>query len=96
MSGPCLSIKVEVSPGADIKDACSEAAVLAARTQLRVEFDFNGVRCVMNPGGVEEDLMAEWHRLLGMAEKDRGYRSAIAHCGGNKTRYASPQEEPHD
>lgn len=45
-----LWLTVEVSPGADIKDACRDAVALAGRPGLTIWFDFNGVKCLARAG----------------------------------------------
>lgn len=49
-----LTIKVEASPGAHISDAFKEAIALADKLDCFVEFKFNDVTCIANPGGSYE------------------------------------------
>ena len=55
-----LWLTVEVSPGADIKDACRDAVVLAGRTGLTIWFDFNGVKCLAHADDDPSRIAAAW------------------------------------
>ena len=46
-----MTIKAEVTAGESISNAFVEAIALADKLDCYVEFNFNGVMCIANPGG---------------------------------------------
>ena len=71
-----LSIKVEVSPGTDISQACQEATALANHLRLTVDFKFNEVTVMTKPGVDPEELEKAWRYEM---ESKRPYKFACAH-----------------
>ena len=64
MGGATPKLKIEFLGGDEIQAACREAVLLAARLDLLVVFDFNGVH-VMARGTTDPRALAEaWQRAL--------------------------------
>jgi hypothetical protein len=53
-----VKLRLEIEPGETLVDACEAAQDLADKCEWPITFDFNGVRCVAEVGGVAE-LLAE-------------------------------------
>jgi hypothetical protein len=57
-------LRLEAQPGSDIEAAAGEACVLAAKLDIVVTFDFNGVHCMAIPGGSSSALVENWRNEL--------------------------------
>lgn len=49
-------LTLEIEPGRNIDAACKKAQSVADQTGFTVEFKFNGVLCVAQPGGSAAEL----------------------------------------
>ena len=59
-----ISMQVEAHPGQDITEASSQAINVANHLGINVQFDFNGVTCIANPGSRSKALAESYHREL--------------------------------
>lgn len=66
-----LWLTVEVAPGSDIVQACSEAVLIAHRTGLVIWFDFNGVKCLARAGDDPSRIAEDWSSKLQQKEQHR-------------------------
>lgn len=62
----CISIKVDVAPGSEIKVVAYEAVVLATKIGVSVTYVFNGVTCIADPGDDAEVLAKNCWDLVGI------------------------------
>jgi hypothetical protein len=46
-----MKLTIEIEPGETIEDACNYAQDIADKCQWPVEFEFNSVLCIAQPGG---------------------------------------------
>jgi hypothetical protein len=60
-----LYLKVEAQPGCSIQSALKDTAYIAKLLNVTVEFDFNGVKCLINPNADVELAEARWNDMLG-------------------------------
>lgn len=74
-----ISMKVEAMAGDRIDDVCCEAINLASRVGIRVEFDFNSVKCIAMPGASPDDLARAYHQE---ASSNKPHKMAVAHPRG--------------
>ena len=66
-----LTIKAEVSPGAEIDDAAIEACALANRTGVSVEFTFQDVTCIAMPNSDWKELVGTFYHMCAGVSKSR-------------------------
>ena len=66
-----MYLKVEFTAGTDIRDAAIEALSFARKNEVGVEFDFNGVQCMVCPHDTSDHIIKEYHYWL-----DRKYKQA--------------------
>lgn len=55
-----LYLEVKVFGGSPIEIAAHDACELASELKLTVTFDFNGVHCMVLPGGDSKTLVRNW------------------------------------
>jgi len=60
-----LYLKVEAQPGSTIQNALKDALHIADLLLTTVEFDFNGVTCLIKPNADIELAEARWNDMLG-------------------------------
>lgn len=68
-----MKLKLEVEPGETIQDACIFAQEVADKCDHPVEFAFNSVDCVAEPGGCHISLYNAWNDV-----KDKRHRVTSA------------------
>lgn len=61
MKKPKCAVTVSFDGGTDVDEAFKEAIQLANRVKVKVEFNFNGVKCIAFPGGSAEKGAENWH-----------------------------------
>ena len=76
MKHTCLSIKVEVDPGSDIKQAAKDAMNLANKLNVTIDFLFNGVTCLAIPGGDDKNIPINYFKAIGSKSP---YKFATSH-----------------
>ena len=64
MSESKITMSVEVSFGASINEAASEAQLLADLNQVNVKFEFNGHTMIAKPGINPKILVENYHSKL--------------------------------
>jgi hypothetical protein len=64
-----MSLKLEPTTGADITEVSAEAVRVANLLTLPVEFEANGIHCLIIPGDTAERLTAAYMSALRDSEK---------------------------
>jgi len=70
-----LYLKVEAQPGATISDTMEDAIRIADILGVTVEFDFNSVKCLINPHADAQIAEARWNDALS-SKRERKIMSA--------------------
>lgn len=69
-----LFLKVTVLPGSRLEDMAADLCGLAMDLGLTVEAKFNGIRCVVSPGGRAETLVEHYYQAV-----ENGQTMALGH-----------------
>jgi len=69
-----LLLKVKVLPGSRFEDAAGDLCDFANKLGLTVEAKFNGIRCVVSPGGRAETLVEHFQQAT-----ENGGTMALGH-----------------
>ncbi len=72
-----MILRIEALGGTPIELACKKACDLALFLDITIEFKFNGVTCLANPGGTPEDLAKSWSIAM---ESERPHKFASCHA----------------
>lgn len=75
MRNSSLSLTVEVDPGTEIVNAFKDAIALPNKLKCTVEFKFNEVTCMANPGSDPESGASSYYEAI---QSKRTYKIAVA------------------
>lgn len=81
MTNNCMSIKVEMEPGATIENAAEQSCALATKLGCDIDFNFNGVHCVAQPNGDPKEMIGMFFLVLSSATS---HKFAFAHSHSRK------------
>jgi hypothetical protein len=60
----CLSIKVDVCAGTEIKTACADICAFAKNMGIMIKSNFNGINVIATPGSDPAEMTKEYYEEL--------------------------------